>query len=485
MKRTKRLVSAVCAALLCLWTVLPVTANSAQTWWNGTDASGTVLTDTECPIVVEQEILTFDLPEFPQNYYRTAEEFTAYSGQVTAEYTFYNPADYTVTARLLFPFGNLPDYHAYIYTEETRTYDIIDDTAKFDVTVNGEAIEKTLRHTLKDRYDKFELEKDLANLHDGYMEDAFYTPDMPVTKYTYTVSGIDEETYPAANAAFDVEPFGGKTKILFEQQSGRHMPEKTGARISAWAENGMTLTVYAIGEPFEDDIQWTFYKNGGVENGEEITGTAALTETASLTFGDLACRMYPAEGNILRSDWYNAAVQSFNRSEDECGVIMLDGMATLNLSGSLMRWYEYEIVLAPGERIVNAVSAPMYPTIDGDWEPPIYTYTYLLSPAKTWASFGNLEVLIHTPFHMTDSSAVNWEKTETGYRKVSAGLPLGELEFALCAEADPKISPHNVAYVLPILGGIAVIVLCVLLVCGGITAVIVIAVRRRKRTTNE
>ena len=193
MKQTKRLVSAVCAVLLGLGSVLPVCANSAQTWWSGTDASGTILTDTECPIVVEKELLTFDLPDFPLNHYFTAEEFNAYAGRVTAEYTFYNPADYTVTARLLFPFGNLPDYHAYIYNEETDAYDLIDDTAKFDVTVNGEAIEKTLRHTLKDRYDKFDLERDLANLHTGYMSDAFYTPDMPVTKYTYTVSGVDKD----------------------------------------------------------------------------------------------------------------------------------------------------------------------------------------------------------------------------------------------------------------------------------------------------
>jgi len=41
--------------------------------------------------------------EFPRNYYSTAEEFLAYTGHVTAEYTFYNPADYTVTATLVFP----------------------------------------------------------------------------------------------------------------------------------------------------------------------------------------------------------------------------------------------------------------------------------------------------------------------------------------------------------------------------------------------
>ena len=480
-----RCASAIFAFLLPVFCPLFAYANSAQTWWEGADAAGAILTDGESPIVVEHELLTFDLSEFPQNYYRAAEEFQAYGGRVTAEYTFYNPSDYEVKARLLFPFGNLPDYHAAIWEEDSHTYTVVDDTAKFNVTVNGEVIEKTLRHTLKARYDKFELETDLLNLHDGYITDAFYTPSMTVTKYSYTVSGVDEDTYPAANAAFDVAPFDGKTKIFFAQQSGRHMPDRTGARISAWAENGMELTVYAIGEPLTDGVKWTFYQNGGVENGEVIGGTATLTATETLSFEEFACLRHSAESAIRKSDWYNAIVQSFNTAEDECGVIMPDGTPTLNLSSSLMRWYEYEITLAPGERIVNSVTAPMYPTIDGDWEPPIYEYTYLLSPAKTWASFGTLEIVIHTPFYMTDSFAVNWEKTDTGYRKTAQGLPIGELTFALCAEAEPRISPRNAVYLLPILGGIVIFSVFVLLLGGGITAVIVFLMRRQKKRKNK
>ena len=88
----------------------PAYANSAQRHWSGTDVTGAVVTGEDCPIVVERELLTFDVQEFPEQYYPDTDSFLDYTGKVTAEYTFRNPADYTVTATLVFPFGNPPHY---------------------------------------------------------------------------------------------------------------------------------------------------------------------------------------------------------------------------------------------------------------------------------------------------------------------------------------------------------------------------------------
>lgn len=68
-----------------------------------------------------------------------------------------------------------------------------------------------------------------------------------------------------------------------------------------------------------------------------------------------------------------------------------------------MRWYKYDITLKPSERIINAVTAPIYPSIDLDWTPAIFEYTYLLSPAKTWKCFGELKLVINTPYFITES----------------------------------------------------------------------------------
>ena len=158
-----------CMALLCMILIMmlllavPASANSAQSQWAGTTSTGAIVTDGNCPIVVENELLTFDIKEFPLQYYSEVDDFLDYSGKVTAEYSFYNPADYTVDATLVFPFGNVPDY-GYIYDRETGEYIWNADTDNYEVTVNGEPVSKEIRHTLVSLDSKFELEKDMVKL---------------------------------------------------------------------------------------------------------------------------------------------------------------------------------------------------------------------------------------------------------------------------------------------------------------------------------
>ena len=111
MKKTRAaLLIAASWAGLCLAAPLETCANSAQSDWEGTRANGAVVKEGECPLIVEQELLTFDIPEFPESHYESREQFLAYSGNVSAEHTFYNPEDYSVTATLVFPFGKVPEY---------------------------------------------------------------------------------------------------------------------------------------------------------------------------------------------------------------------------------------------------------------------------------------------------------------------------------------------------------------------------------------
>ena len=108
---------ALILSVLMLSTLLfiPVGANSAQTHWSGVDSTGALVVGEDCPIEVTSELLTLYISEFPESYYNDSESFLAYTGRVTAEYTLYNPSDYTVTAKLLFPFGELPSYAPYFY----------------------------------------------------------------------------------------------------------------------------------------------------------------------------------------------------------------------------------------------------------------------------------------------------------------------------------------------------------------------------------
>lgn len=440
-------------------------ANSAQRHWSGTDSTGSLVKDKNCPLAVDKELLTFDVQEFPKNYYNNIEEFLAYTGKVTAEYTFRNPADYTVTATLVFPFGNLPHYGEYIYDSYTGKHAAALETDRFGVAVNGKLIKATVRHTLKDRGTPFSLDEDMPKLTDGYISDGFFRPDLPVWVQQYSVEGIGAENQ-AATAAFVLREDSSKTRVLWEEKSGI-ATLKDGIRMSGWTKTGDTLTVYIFGEPPKDGIAWSLYENGACK--KKIDGTITLKCSEQMTFWDFVFREYDNSSGISESDWYNAQVAFLNDGSKDW---MYGGIYTEKSSFSLMRWYEYTLTLEPGQTLTNTVTAPLYPAIDAGYTPSIYTYSYLLSPAKTWAQFGELKIVVNTPYYMTENNQSSFSKTEKGYELTLPGLPEKELTFTL-SEAEhprpPKLSiPFNPVFLLAgfvgfvLIGGVVIAVLLIL-----------------------
>ena len=419
-------------------------ANSAQTYWEGVDVMGAVVADEECPIEVKHEKLVFDIPQFPLNYYQNAEAFAEYNASVSATYTFYNPADYTVKATLAFPFGTIPYYAPYIYDETTGAGRPFLDTEKYGITVNGEAIEKQFRYTLSGSQSGFDIMELLPYLGSTYVEDDFYKMDTPVTKYCYEVSGIPEGNRSAyASFLHTCDP--AKTRIWFSGVNGR-LQEGEQIELGSFVKNGDVLIIYVLGEELPYTPDWTLYDNGGRET--EIAGT--ITENINkrdvLTFKQFAFSHYFGEfsqqTNISSVDWYNAVVASLNDAQYKYGFIDYYGMYAA-VESQFMRWYQYEIEIPAKGTIVNTVTAPMYPSINANWEPAIYGYTYLTSPAKTWRNFGTLDIEINTPYYLINDES-GFTKTENGYALSLNGLPEGELEFTLSTDANAK-KPSSVS----------------------------------------
>ena len=314
-KEVKRKVITVIFTVLLLSavSVQPTQANSAQRHRSGTDSTGALVKDKNCPLVVDKELLTFDVQEFPKNYYNNAEEFLAYTGKATAEYTIRNPADYAVTATLIFPFGNLPHYGEYIYDSYTGKHTAALETDRFGVAVNGKPIEATVRHTLKDRGTPFSLDEDMSRLADGYISDGFFRPELSVWIRQYSVEGISAENQ-AATAAFVLREDPTRTRMLWEEKSGL-TTLKDGIRMSGRAKNGDTFTVYIFGEPPKDGIAWSLYENGACE--KRIDGNIKLKYSEQMTFRDFAFREYDNSSGISEGDWYNAQVAFLNNGSKD------------------------------------------------------------------------------------------------------------------------------------------------------------------------
>lgn len=467
---------ALCLILFLASDIFKLTAlaNSARRIWDGVDMTGTVVKGENCPIEVEDEQLTFDISEFPNSYYEKKGDFLKYNGKVTAKYTFYNPSDYKVTAKLVFTFGYYPEYGPEEYGEENQVYKRIDDTTKFDIKINDKKIKKTLRHTFYYSDYDFDIHKEMSFLIDGYIKDDFYSPKLPVTKYVYEISEVDKKLYNREVARIEIPAFDGKRRYYLEQSYGFTTDDKGRVRMGITAENGKEVELYVIGEPVKDLPKWKFYESSSNES-KEIKGEMQFKSTSKMTFKEFALTSYDKGGQILESDWYNIIVELYKQATVEnSGAIFISVYDTGERLKSLLRWYEYEITLAPGEKITNTIEAPMYPTIDEEYNPDIYRYNYLLSPASTWAKFGNLNVDINTPFFMTENNQSGFTKTQKGYHFKSNGLPEGELRFSLSTVEKPERKSNLGTFY--IIGMLMFGLLQILPIIVGVVAVVVLVV---------
>ena len=341
---------------------------------------------------------------------------------------------------------------------------------------------KNLRHSLYYSDFDFDIHKEMSFLIDGYIKDDFYSPELPVTKYVYEISEVDKKLYNREVARIEIPAFDGKRRYYLEQSYGFTTNDKGNTRMDINAENGKEIELYVMGEPVKDLPKWKFYESSSNES-KEIKGEIKLKSTSKMTFKEFALTSYDKGGQILESDWYNIIVELYKQATVEnSGAIFTSVYDTRERLKSLLRWYEYEITLAPGEKITNTIEAPMYPTIDEEYDPGVYRYNYLLSPASTWAKFGNLNVDINTPFYLIDNSQDGFTKTQKGYNFKANGLPEGELRFSLSTVEKPERKSNIGTFY--ILGMLMFGLLQILPIIVGVVAVVVLVVvwvRKRRR----
>lgn len=450
-KKSKVIIAAVMLVTMIPLFIIPSSANSAAPWWEGRDSSGVIVKDGDIPIVVESERLIFNINELPYSDYRSGEEFLKYSSTVTAEYTFYNPTDMEITATLLFPFGERPSY-AHLKGKNGENL-ALEEQKKYDITINGQPIEKTVRHTLNNYYDygeRFNTELELTRLSEEYLTDDFYHPELTVTKYTYTVDEIDNSYIKNLSKGkgrkievfLNYSEFSDTMRIRENDICYARYEKNECAVISRIEENGTSFSFYIFGTPFSEEPEISvIYSEGYGQDKEQKIQANVTYQKESMTLEELAFSNYDEQNGVSKVDWYNALITELNRDNSTSIYGWENGYK------NLMRWYEYEITLAPGERIVNTVTAPVYPIIDGFKNPRQYEYNYLLSPASSWADFGNLEIIINTTCEMSESNLTGFEKTETGYRLVRNGLPTDEegyldLSFRLLNDGTPLEQPN-------------------------------------------
>lgn len=387
-------------------------ANSAQRYFEGIDSTGALVDMENCPIVVDKEDLDFyieytdDAPSRDELYY------AARFGYVTATYTFRNPSENTINMDVVFPYGYAP-----------KSDDIVE--KECSVKVDGEDVAWNKRYTLKEYY-RFNAVDDMQLIKDGFDQDEYFYTDKKVYKYVYSVND-------------DVN--GRKLEFQFASSSDRkivtdYYSYSGSSTLYVDTVGKQELTFYVIGE----DLDLAASEETVIN--EQKGGHLTLVSRTEQTFGDeLAFINRPKDSDISDVDWYNALSRKFNYVRN-VAVFPPQYLTVLGIDGyndgyELFRWCQYTLSIAPGQSVVNAVTVPLFPSVDEYYDPDVYEFTYYLSPATTWAGFKDLTVNIHTNGYVLKYQDKGFEKVDGKYTYHTDTLPSGELTFKICKEEKP------------------------------------------------
>ncbi|MBR4035967.1 MAG: hypothetical protein IKJ05_04455, partial [Oscillospiraceae bacterium] len=388
----KKVFTVFLAGIMFFSTTATGWANAGPSYWSGSNATGAMITDENCPLTVKKEVLDFEISRFPDDFYsdREVEELKEYSDSFTASYTFYNPTDYNITATLAFPLGTRPDY-----------LDIepdFNDSEKYNVKLNGQNIEKEIRFTRLDSKDEFDFSKEHSKLTGGYIADEFYHPDMTVTKYILepVVDFPEGEKYIDVSLMWDSRQ-NTQTAIIPVNFTGYRSYGENKGEFTAGIMPKEKMILYAIGQPLTDMPEFKFFGDKG-----ELSGKMNITssETALKDYFIALSQEMNVYKTMSDQDIYNIFLTYIKKVSGHYGTQRI-----LELGGDVFRgdylmcWYTYDITVPAGATVENSVTAPLWPGIVLNYSPNKYEYSYLLSPAQQWAGFDEIEINIKTPHH--------------------------------------------------------------------------------------
>lgn len=426
-------------------------ANSAWNSFDGVDSVGAIVRDKNCPIVVDREDLTFDIYKDDMGLFY--EEYEDPAGRVSAKYTFRNPTDITAKVGLIFPFGYAPKYESK-YIQDNKKY--------YSVTQDGTDITKRIRNTYREQrtnhYEivQFKLNEDTKYLSDDYIEKEWLKKDTKVYKYVcHAKVGYDiPDTIEVIWIADD------DFKVMCDFSDGTSGEGKYGRwfdYVFANCDDNGDAFIYSTQELTPSMVMCKYREKTlpSIEFVEEVT------------FYDAAMSIYDEDGDVEEVDWYNAFVARYTQSSR---FVDLDFKTEFRF-----RWYDYTLEFAPYQTIVNDVVAPLYPNVTREYTPYVLKYTYLLSPAKTWASFGEFHLRINTDMYVKNVSVGKMKKHKGYYEYSCQGLPDGELTFSICKSPAPITSS---AWWGLVITGIVLAITSVIWI--PIIAVIIVKVRKKR-----
>lgn len=362
----------------------------------------------DCPIEIQKEVLTIDINE---------EDST--TAMVTAQYKMINPTDESIELPMIFPFV----FDAY-------------STSTPRVTVNDKLVEFAVKRVgdvngldyLKDKaafQEAIQIEQIINKLNAPAYQMKSFEDDVEVTVYNFDSGSITDGRY---EVSYDIDM--DKTAVILDGFNG-YGGNSDGRCTASFhiSKNHKKAKLVVLGEDTVKNLQ--------VATGNEVDIIKEKVVLKDYIIGQLIGRekekyaIYDDESMAnaysvvaeQMDDLYSHGTRAFHEED-----ILSALRYKQNLSVML-----YQVNFEPNSSLDLEVQYNTNATIDRENSKDFTnTFVYLLNPAKGWAKFGELDVIINmsdaSPYIINSSLPLEKEGNKS-YTASFEGLPEDDLIF--------------------------------------------------------
>ena len=464
-----RSASVAAACLLALAAPAGAAANSGPAYWESSPSfSMTPLED--CPVQVDSETLTFDFSKG----LKSVDQYSP-AAAVTADYKMANPTAKPLTVQMAFPLiaslADLSQMNGIVITADGNDvpFRIAPGRAVTDVysqpvyyDSSGSLVKTTLpsfdailqsvkeeKPALKRFAGKGKLYRVSYDGHDASVLASFGPAGKDLAVLATAANGVSQsgsglqvegyvqKTLPPlgveAAPPFSLLVFGSQAEPIITvspEDDGSQQASKAAAASSAGGAPGVSAG-------------WS------VQTGEED----AQAYVNTLVKRSAVYQKYPTQDLLNRLTW--VILKNAEESAEGGSPVFSDSSVYDFYNQARVIVLAYEVTLPANATTDVSVKYPIGGTMDSrSTAQPSYTYGYLLSPAKGWASFKDLSIYIFPPAgnpYVTKSSVPLETDGSGNYSASLKTLPENDLVFSIYPKeaAEPKgpaaIRPNLIA----------------------------------------
>jgi hypothetical protein len=415
----KRLIASI-ALIFLVFSCASAFANSGPVFWQGYPSSEIMSIENDSPIEVKKENLVFDFSDDDGSGF-------AVDGKVTATYEMVNATDEPQSVQMAFPFvGTLNNI---LPNDITITAD--DSAVPYDMYI-GDAVDS---HGTSSGDNKVSF--DFNHIVNTIKVEPYKAKNFSQNeKGKLYIINVKPTTDQEINFAVDFNFDSKKTKV-FTHGFNQYECDDKKTRIAAWCYRPESLEIYVLGEDIDFNIN--AYTDGDISKETDLFQHQISTQEVELE--PYLMEYIKKNTNIKNMEMFSET-QLYNVYAKALDTYFTSGFSSENdlldhETHQRILTLVYNVEFAPNSQRKVSVSYNTSGTMDRTQTiEPLYSFDYILNPARNWSDFKNLNIEIIPPQrapHIVESNIEFTRGQDNTYTASLAQLPEDDLSFTLYA----------------------------------------------------